>query len=48
MAAENYIGEDILTRWEGNPAIVIEDVPSDKYRTIGLERSDVRSTAVER
>jgi len=27
MAAENFIGEDLLIRWEGNPAIVIEDVP---------------------
>ena len=27
MPSEHFTGEDILTRWEGNPAIVIEDVP---------------------
>ncbi len=27
MADEKFTGEDLLTRWEGNPAIVIEDVP---------------------
>jgi len=27
MANNFYTGEDILKRWEGNPAIVIEDIP---------------------
>ena len=27
MSADHFTGEDLLTRWEGNPAIVIEDVP---------------------